>query len=69
MASRPRRLNAGVNKKRYDDEAYSLVSFVGAKKHALVPNRVMNEDPITDKTDTIKVRGYARDIRIIGSGK
>ena len=69
MISHPCRLNASVNKKRYDDETYSFVPFVGAKKHALVPNRVMNEDPITDKTGTIKVRGYARDIRIIGSGK
>ena len=69
MTSRPRRLNAGVNKKRYDDETYSLVSFVGAKKHALVPNRVISEDPITVETGTIKVGGYARDIRIIDSGK
>ena len=69
MASRPRRLNAGINKKRYDDETYSLISFVGAKKHALVPNRVINEDPIIEEVGTIKVRGHLRDIRIIGSGK
>ena len=69
MVSRPCRLNAGVNKKRYDDETYSLVSFVRVKKHAFVPNRRINEDPITDETGTIKVRGYARDIQIIDSSK
>lgn len=65
--NRQRRVNAGVNK-RYDEQTYCLVSFPDPSKHALVPSRVINIDPIDDRAATIKVRGIRRGVEIVGSG-
>jgi hypothetical protein len=67
MMNRQRRINAGVNK-RYDEQTYCLVSFPDHSKHALVPSRVINIDPIDDRAATIKVRGIRRGVQIVGSG-
>ena len=68
IMNRQRHVNAGVND-RYDEPTYRLVSFPDHSKHALVPSRVVNVDPIDDRTASIKVRGIRRGTHIVGSGK
>jgi hypothetical protein len=60
--------NAGVNN-RYDEQTYCLVSFPDHNEHALVLSRIVNVDPVDDRTASIKVRGIRRGVQMVGSGK